>query len=223
MEQISENKLTIRQKNDIFVEQQLFQKKQLEAMKKNLPRYIRKRKKEFAEKFEKYVEDNQLAGQFFVEEGKIPFLPVIQHTFKPLIKVAGISPAYSADELSVTFDFYVDCCEKLNETGAYFPKIEDFCRLANISKSTFENYQNTNPDENMREVCNKIQDYCVARVADSSFASKDKAIVTYSIFHQKSSNKQRDNDPPQNNILVQNNNIMSDEQYNDFRDKFLNN
>lgn len=223
MSKSEKKELTIAQKNEVFVQQAHFQRKQLDSMKKNLPRYIRKRRKEFGEKFEKYIEDNQMAGQFFIEEGKIPFLPVIEHTFKPLIKVASMTPLYSADELSITFDFYVECCEKLNETGSYYPKIEDFCRLANISKSTFESYQNTNPDENMREVCNKIQDYCVARVADSSFASKDKALVTYSIFHQKSSNKQRDNDPPQNNILVQNNNIMSDEQYNDFRDKFLNN
>ena len=92
--------------------------------------------------------------------------------------------------------------------------------MVNISKSTFEKYQTTSSDENMREVCNKVQDYCVARTADSAFSSRDKAFVTFSIFHQKASNKQRDNDPVQNNTYIQNNTIMTDEMFRDMDSKY---
>ena len=134
----------------------------------------------------------------------------------------GITPSYSADEIALAFDFYVECSLKLNETSYYVPKVEDFCRLINVSQYTFENYRKNSSDENMREVCNKIIDWCSARLADIAFSSKDKAIITYGIFHQKASNNKRDNDPIQNNTYIQNNNIMTDEEFSDLASKFSN-
>lgn len=202
------------ERNEVFVNQSHFQEMKLQEMKARLPRYINKRKREFAQEFQEYMEFNSFDGQFVPEERKIPMFKIIQHTFRPLIKVAGASPMYSADEISVAFDFYVECVEKLNDTSTYIPKIEDFCRMINISRQTFDHYQNASNDENMRNMCNKIQDYCVARLADGVFSGQSEKI--YAIFHQKSSNKQRDNDPVQNNILVQNNTIMSEDQFRDF-------
>ena len=199
-----------------------YQIKKLEQMKKGLKRYINKRKKTFAEEWVKFKENNTMDGQLIPAIDKIPMNDIIEHTFAPLIKVAGFSPAYSADELALAFDFYVECSKTLNDTGYYIAKIEDFCRMINISKATFEKYQTSSSDENMREVCNKINDYCSARLADTAFASKDKAIVTYSIFHQKASNKMRDNDPVQNNTYIQNNTIMTDEMFRDMDSKYSN-
>lgn len=204
----------VAERNEVVIQQAHFQELKLQEMKTKLPRYINKRKKEFVKEFQEYKDKNSFDGQYFPEERKIPMFKVIQHTFRPLIKVAGLSPVYSADELSVAFDFYVDCVEKLNETAPYPPKIEDFCRMINISRKTFDRYQNSSSDENMRNVCDKIQDYCVARITDGAFSGEFEKI--YAMFHQKSSNKQRDNDPVQNNIMVQNNTIMSDDQYRDF-------
>lgn len=202
------------ERNEVFVQQNRYQELKLQEMKQKLPRYIKKRQKEFANEFIEYKNENTVGDQFCPDEIRVPMFKIIQHTFRPLIKVAGGSPTYSADEMAIAFDFYVDCVEKLNEAMPYPPKIEDFCRMINISRNTFDRYQSSSSDENMRNVCDKIQDYCVARLADGAFSGRYDRI--YSMFHQKSSNKQRDNEPVQNNIMVQNNTIMSDDQYRDF-------
>jgi len=196
-----------------------FQIQKLEQMKKKLPRYLKKRKEKFADEYIRFVEDNTMNGILVPDETKLPMYSIIQHTFSPVIKIAGVSPAYSADEFAIAFDFYKECSEVLNKTGMYTPKIEDFCSLINISRNTFDKYQQTSPDENLREVCEKIKDYCVARTSDLAMGSKDKSVVTYAMFQQRSSNKQRDNDPVQNNTYIQNNNIMTDEQFNDLAKK----
>lgn len=211
-----------KEQNEIALGTSEYQIQKLEQMKKGLKRYINKRKKSFADEWIKFQEDNTMDGNLMPVIDRVPMSEIIEHTFAPLIKVAGYSPAYSADEIALAFDFYVKCSQELNKTAYYIPKIEDFCRMINISKSTFEKYQTSSSDENMREVCNKVQDYCVARTADSAFASKDKALVTYSIFHQKASNKQRDNDPVQNNTYIQNNTIMTDEMFKELDSKYSN-
>lgn len=223
---MAENKIvdseTVEERNIIATKTSEYQIQKLEQMKKGLKRYINKRRKAFAEEWIRFKEDNTMDGQIVPSMDRVPMATIIEHTFAPLIKVAGFSPAYSADELSIAFDFYIECSQELNKTAYYIPKIEDFCRLANISKSTFESYQTSSSDSNMREVCNKIQDYCVARTADMALASRDKAIVTYSIYHQKSSNKQSENVPVQINNYTQNNTIMTDEMFKDMDSKYSN-
>lgn len=210
----------VAENNSIVEDTKKYQLQKLEEMKQKLPKFINTRKKAFALEYKEYIQEHSLEGKPFEEQGKIPMFKLIQHTFRPLIKCAGCSPAYSADELSIAFDFYKNCTETLNESGVYIPKIEDFCSLINISKSTFNQYQTNSTDQEMREVCNKIQDYCVARLADSAFLGATDKV--YSIFHQKASNKQRDNDPIVNATYVQNNTIMTDEQYRELASKFLN-
>ena len=207
-------------RNEIVMKTTEYQIQKLDQMRKGLKRYINKRKKDFLKEFELFQENQTLDGEYISSPEKNAMNSLIEHTFAPIIKVASHSPTYSADEIALAFDFYIECSEKLNKTAYYVAKIEDFCRMINISKNMFERYQTTSTDENMREICNKIQDYCVARTADSAFSSKDKAMVTYSIFHQKASNKQRDNDPVQNNTYIQNNTIMTDELFNDLSNKY---
>lgn len=208
--------------NQIVIKTTQYQINKLNEMKKDLDKYILNRKKKFAKEYNEFIEKNTMDGQLIPVMNKVAMNDIIAHTFAPLIKVAGITPSYSADEISLAFDFYVECSLKLNETSYYVPKVEDFCRLINISQYTFENYRKNSSDENMREVCNKIVDWCSARLADIAFSSKDKAIITYGIFHQKASNNKRDNDPIQNNTYIQNNNIMTDEEFSDLASKFSN-
>ena len=198
-----------------------YQLMKLDSMKRQLPRYIKKRRKQFAVELSEYMDKNSFDGNYMQEPDKIPLFDLIENVFKPIIKVAGAySPAYTADELALAFDFYVECVKKLNEISAYTPKIEDFCRMINISKSAFNRYQRNSSDENMRELCEKIQDYCVAKIADGALTGRLEKV--YSIFHQKSSNNQRDNEPVQNNFLIQNNTIMSDEQFKELANKVNN-
>jgi hypothetical protein len=210
------------ERNLVVTKTSEYQLQKLDQMRRGLKRYINKRKKDFAEEYVKFRELNTMDGELIPSLDRMPMNDIIEHTFAPLIKVAGFSPTYSADEMAIAFDFYVECSQKLNKTAYYVPKTEDFCRMINISRNMFDRWQTTSSDENMREICNKINDYCSARLADTAFSSKDKAIVTYSIFHQKASNKMRDNDPIQNNTYIQNNTIMSDEQFNDLASKYSN-
>lgn len=213
----------VKERNLIVTKTTEYQVKKLDDMRRNIKRFINKRKKEFASEWRQFLDDNTMDGQLIPVIDKMPMNDIIEHTFAPLIKVAGFSPTYSADEIALCFDFYVQCSQELNKTSYYFPKVEDFCRMINISKNMFERLQTQSSDENMRNICDKIQDYCVARTADVAFSSKDKAIVTYSIFHQKASNKQRDNDPVQNNTYIQNNTLMTDELFNDLSNKYQSN
>lgn len=212
----------VEERNLVVMETSDFQLQKIETMKKGLKRYFNKRKKDFIAEFQQYCEENTMDGNLIPVIDKVPMHKIIEHTFAPIIKVAGMSPTYSADEMAIGFDFYIKCCEKLNELSYYVPKIEDFCRMMNISRNTFDRYQTSHSEENMRETCNKIQDYCVARATDGAFASKDKAVVTYTMFHQKSSNKQQDNPPVQNNTYIQNNTIMSNEDFNELASKYSN-
>ena len=216
-----ENKEVANIKNYVVKKTTEYQLQRLDELKKKLPYYIKNRKKKFAEEYDKYMQEHCVDGVLIPDPNKIPMFDLIQHTFSPLIKIAGASPMYSADEFALAFDFYKGCAEQLNKEGVYAPKIEDFCSLINISRNTFNRYQTSSSDERLREVCNIIQDYCTARISDGAFSGNFEKV--YSIFHQKSSNKQRDNDPVVNNTFVQNNTILNDEQYNELASKFLSN
>lgn len=210
----------VKKRNEIATVTSEYQEQKLATMKRNLPRYINKRKREFAKEWIKFKEENTMDGQLIPSVEKNPLDEIVEHTFAPLIKCAGRSPSYSADELSIAFDFYVQCANELKNTSHYLVKIEDFCRMVNISRSKFDYYQKSSSDENMREVCNKIQDYCTARATDDAIFIRDKSVTPYLIFHQKSSNKQKDNEPIQNNTYIQNNTIMTDEMFKDMDSKY---
>ena len=196
-----------------------YQIQKIEKMKKQLPKYLTARAKQFAEEFDKYVQKNSMAGEFMPEDGaKIPLLELSNHTFKPIIKVAGVIPQYSADELALGYDFFVDCTEKLNKTVAYIPTVEDFCRLMNMSTSKFKEYKTASTDESVREICTQVEDYCYAvsiRAGFSGLAEK-----TLTIFHNKASNSRRDNDPIQNNTFVQSNTVLNESEFNELARKF---
>lgn len=198
-----------------------YQMQKIEKMKKKLPKYITDRAKQFAEEFNEYIENNSASGEFMPEDGtKIPLLELANHTFKPLIKVAGVIPLYSADELALGYDFFVDCTEKLNKTVAYIPTVEDYCRLMNMSTSKFKEYKTTSTDESIREICTQVEDYCYAVSIRAGFAGLTEKTLT--IFHNKASNARRDNDPIQNNTFIQNKTVLADSEFNELARKFRN-
>lgn len=193
---------------------------QLDEMSKNFPKYLQERANQFAKELEEYIERNSMSGSFVPEDAsRIPYFELTQHTFKPIIKVAGISPLYSADQMAIAFDFFMQCTEKMNEYAIYIPKLSDFCRMLNISTQKFKEYKDSTSNEHMREVCFMIEDYCASVVDDSALSGRIDKI--YAMFHQKSSNSRRDNDPVVNNTFVQNNNIVTDSQLNDWEKKFI--
>ena len=210
-----------KKKNRALSLKDTYQMQKIEKMKKKLPKYLTDRAKEFSKEFNEYVEENSASGDFIPEDGaKIPLLPIVNHTFKPLIRVASVLPDYSADELAMCYDFFVDCTEKLNKTVAFIPTVEDFCRLINISSNKFKEYKTTRTDEAVREICTQVEDYCYAVSIRAGFAGLTEKTLT--IFHNKASNSRRDNDPIQNNTFIQNNTVLTESEFNEYARKFRN-
>lgn len=202
-----------KKRNQIVTMTTDYQIKKIEKMSRQLPKFLEKRAKQFAEEYNEFLDTEMID-----DPTRLPLAQITEHTFQPLIKVAGITPLYSADQLALAYDFYRDCSLKLNQTGLYIPKKQDYCRLLGISTDRFEEMKNTSSDENVREVCKQVEDYCVAILADA--ALNERVEKVYAMFHQKSSNKQRDNDPVQNNTFIANQTILSESQFNDLARKY---
>lgn len=219
-DEILDNK-TKEKRNEIVIYSNNMQIEELNKMIEHFPDYLDERKTEFAKDLQQYIEINSQSGSFIPDdETKLPFYEIKKHIFKPIIRKAGVCPMYSADHMAVAFDYLVECTDKLNKYGAFVPKLSDFCRMLNISTRRFKEYKNTSNDENMREICQKIDDYCSGIVDDAALS--DRIDSKYSIFYQKSVHDRRDNDPVNNNILIQRNNIMSDKEIDELMKKFIN-
>ena len=208
-------------RNEIVLKTTDYQLVKIDEMAEKFPKYLQKRADKFAKEYMEYIEEHSQSGSFIADDdGKIPFFELTQHAFKPIIKVAGATPAYSADQMSIALDYYMDCTEKMNQYGIYIPKVEDFCRMLNISTKKFKEYKESSNDPNMREVCYLIEDYCTAITADAAMSAQIEG--KYAMFHQRSSNYRRDNDPIQNNTFIQNNGVLSDSQLNDLMKRYIN-
>lgn len=203
-------------RNQVALQAKDYQLAKLDEMVKKFPKFLNKRTKEFSKELQAYIEELP------VEEGKetIPLFELTQHAFKPLVKASGFTPLYSASEMSIAYDYYMYCTEQLNKYSTYIPKIEDFCRLMGISTDRFTDYMTSSSDENMREICKQILNYCTAVLADAGLSNRVDKI--YAIFHQKSSNKQRDNDPVQFNNFTQNNTVLTPDEFNELAKRYIN-
>lgn len=209
-------------RNQVALKTKEMQLAKLDEMVKNFPRFLNKRTKEFSLELKEYIDENSIdgEGELIVSEDKIPMFQITQHAFKPLVKASGFTPLYGASEMSIAFDYYMYCTEQLNKYSTYIPKIEDFCRLMGISTDKFTDYMTASSDENMREICKQILNYCTAVLADAGLTQRVDKV--YAIFHQKSSNKQRDNDPVQFNNFTQNNTILTPDEYNEIARRYIN-
>lgn len=68
------------------------------------------------------------------------------------------SPTYSAEELSMLFDYYRQFISEINTITRYIPSKKNFCAFASISSSTYDNYL-INGDSDRIEVMKMIDDY----------------------------------------------------------------
>lgn len=65
---------------------------------------------------------------------------------------------YSAEELSMLFDYYRDFISEINTVTRYIPTKKNFCAFANMSSSTYETYL-TDGDMQRIETMKMIDDY----------------------------------------------------------------
>ena len=211
-----------KKRNEIVTLSTNMQIEKLDEMMKDFPTYLDERAKEFAKELEVYIEEKSMSGVYVPEDiSKLPYMELCNHTFKPIIKTAGVSPIYSPEQIAIAFDFFSKCIEEMNKYEVFPPKIADFCRMLNISTTKFKEYKEAN-NEQMREVCCMIEDYCSSAIDSIALSNRfDKSTTPYAMFYLKSVHGRRDNDPVVNNTFVQNNNITSESQLKDWERKFL--
>lgn len=198
-----------------FAEQQLIEKKKAE-----LPKFIRKRKKEFVKELEVYkIAQTTEDDEVIIADKTIPMLELVDNCFAPFIKDAGIAPQYSAKELSVIFDYYKECIKEMNKYQIVPPTKEMFCSLCGISTELFTKYKNGSSPE-VREVCLRVEDFIANYLSVSGLTRKTDTVT--GIFIQKSSLGRKEETGPQQ---VTNNNtlILSDTEFAELLNKYSTN
>lgn len=102
----------------------------------------------------------------------------------------GRSVGYTAQELSIGFDLYLDMINKINEIKPFPPTIESFCNFMGIGKTTYDNYL---VDADRKDVMNYIQSYLLGVLATGGLTGELREIS--SIYLQKSMGKTEQTQP----------------------------
>lgn len=89
----------------------------------------------------------------------------------------GANPKYSADQLSIVFDYYREALVAINRKFKYPPSKENFCAFAGMSTSTYNKYL-TSPNEDMQELMLMIDDYIRENMLTSAQIGETKEITT---------------------------------------------
>lgn len=212
-----------KKRNEIVTLSTDMQIEKLEEMMKDFPKYLDKRASEFATELKEYIDDKSMSGAYVPEDvSKLPYRELVQHTFKPIIKTAGVAPLYSPAQMAVALDFFAMCIEEMNKYEVFAPQLAYFCRMLNISTNKFKEYKERSNNEQMKEICCMIDDYCSSTIDAIALSNRfDKSTVPYAMFYLKSVHGRRDNDPIVNNTIIQSNNIVSDSQLKDWEKKFI--
>ncbi len=212
-----------KKRNEIVTLSTDMQVEKLDEMMKDFPKYLNERANDFTKELKEYIENKSMSGVYVPEDiSKMPFLELSQHTFKPIIKTAGVAPLYSPEQMAVALDFYAMCIEEMNKYEVFPPQLQQFCRMLNISTNKFKEYKERSNNEQMKEICCMIDDYCTSTIDLIALTNRfDKSTVPYAIYYTKAVHGRRDNDPVVNNTFVQSNNIVSESQLRDWEKKFM--
>lgn len=211
------NKKQQEQQNEIYELVSYAEGQLIEKKKADLPKFIRKRKKEFVKELEAYnIARTDESEEVTIADKTIPMLELVENCFAPFIKVAGVAPQFSPKDLSVIFDYYKECIKEMNKTQIVPPTKEMFCSLCGISTERFSEYKNGSSPE-MREICLRVEDFIANYLSVSGLTRKTDTVT--GIFIQKSSlGRKEDNGPQQ----VTNNNtlILSDNEFAELLSKY---
>lgn len=195
-----------------FAQQQLIEKK-----KADLPKFIRKRKKQFIKELEEYnIARTNEDEEVTIASNTIPMLELVENCFAPFIKGVGIAPQYSPTELNVIFDYYKECIKEMNKTQIVPPTKEMFCSLCGISTERFSEYKNgTSPE--IREICLRVEDFIANYLSVSGLTRKTDTVT--GIFIQKSSLGRKEATEPQQ-VVNNNNLILNDSEFAELLNKY---
>lgn len=179
----------------------------------NLPQLIESRKRqlvkkmiEFNEKV-KYTTTNKKGEE--IECRRVNAYIISNYFFKSINPMSNVEPKYSAEKLSIVFEYFCYVLGEINiSIGNYMPTITTFCRFAGITKQTFDRYKVSN-DESMRNVCEKINDYCYD--AQISMAQEGVLREKSTIYRMKT--EQNISEKPQEKTINVEHNINIDESF----------
>lgn len=149
----------IEKQNKVFEIVSYSQQELINQKKAQLPKYIKKRKKEFIKELEMYgiakAEQDEMVK---IMDKTIPLMDLSDLCFKPFIKGIGLAPEYSAEELDLIFDYFRDCIKEMNKYELFPPLKEQFCQLCGFSTEQFSTLKNSSSPE-IREVLLRVEDY----------------------------------------------------------------
>lgn len=149
----------VEKQNKVFEIVSYSQQELLNQKKEQLPKYIKKRKKQFIKELEAYgIAKKQEDDMVRIMDKTIPLLDLSDLCFKPFIKGIGLAPEYSAEELDLVFDYFKECIKEMNKYELFPPLKEQFCQLCGFSTEQFSTLKNSSSPE-IREVLLRVEDY----------------------------------------------------------------
>lgn len=160
--------------------------------------YIEKKRAELPEYLDERLNDlcNELAKNYDEEEG-ISALQIMEWIKQP-ITTFGATPKYTAEELSMVFDYYSKSMVEINKykKTRFIPSKPSFCLFAGITTTTYDHYLNDVTDRRKREVMQCIDEYIRDMQLQSGAQGKSNAIV--SIFRTKAEHGMYEAQAPKN-------------------------
>ena len=210
-------KQEVAKRNNVWELSEYARRELFDAKKKELNKYISKRKKQFIKELEKYEiiksEDDDMNIE--IKEKTLQMKELSEFCYSPFVKVAGVVPDYSASELSVIFDFFKECIKEMNKSVIIPPTKEQFCSLCGFSTSRFNDLKNTGTTD-IRETLLQVEDYICNYLSIGGLTRKISEVS--SIFNQKVLGRKEASDT--NTPQQTNNIVIGDSAFNELCNKF---
>ncbi len=125
---------------------------------------LNKQKEKMVEKMIEYAKENKTACKWDKDGYPIDYTveikPIVinNYFFKSIVPLGSKIPAYSAEQIAMAFDYYMDIITNINvHIGNYPTSLTTFCKFLGISMTTLRNYRNSE-DMDMRNIVEKIYD-----------------------------------------------------------------
>lgn len=187
---------------------------------KNIPSEIDKREKEFMKELERFEMAHTNEKGIVIAGEQFDTAEFVDNAFKPIIRVAGMSPKYSADNVYMALDYFKQCVKKINKYGLYIPMKEDFCSFLGLSTSRFNDFKKGN-DLEMREVCQQVEDYLASQLSQAGLVGKSEKLTN--MFYQRVSLNRVEPREAERVSTVTNNFILNDEAFRELARKYSDN